>query len=296
MNSDCETYTRYNSYACSVYSYLIPRVIPYIKERDNILDLGCGEGKSTNLLYKTLLTTHKENEFEGNVLGIDLLSPMIEYAKEHYSSANERSLKFSNIDISSEDAVKTIFNAVKGEFIDCVVSSLCFHWIEDQTKALANLLKVINPKVGSIKMIYGDRVADNLVYATERVLNNQELSPYLKKFKELHENLLLPWRRAWMLESDPISSYKKIMVDLGYDKDKIKIEQLDEINYSIKPSQEAATNYLRGFFPDVLAEIDKAGLREQFFKQFAENVFDYNQKHYGDKLKFYYPLMYVRYN
>ncbi|CAK9298682.1 unnamed protein product [Gordionus sp. m RMFG-2023] len=99
-----------------------------------------------------------------------------------------------------------------------------------------------------------------------------------------------------MIEHDPILAYKKIMIEAGYKEDKITIEEIDEINYSFQPSIEAAANFVQGFFPDVLADIDKSGLKEQFFKMFMKNVLEYNEKHYGDKLKMCFPLMYVHYS
>ncbi|CAK9298686.1 unnamed protein product [Gordionus sp. m RMFG-2023] len=295
MNSDCEAYASHNSYQSSIYEYLISRIVPLIKEHDNILDVGSGDGKSTNLLYKTLLTAHNNTEFEVNILGIDLLSRMTEYARERYCS-QKKSLTFANIDIASKNAAENILNATKGDVIDHVVSSCCFHWVGDQLKAFANLLKVINSEGGSINIILGDRIVGSLNYATERALDNQEFSPHLKKLKEYHDGLLLPWRRAWMMEHDPIMAYKKILIEAGYKEDKITIEKLDEIKYSFQPSLEAAANFVQGCFPDVLADIEKSGLKEQFFKQFMKNMLKYNEKHYGDKMKMCIPLMYVRYS
>ncbi|CAK9298681.1 unnamed protein product [Gordionus sp. m RMFG-2023] len=295
MNSDCESYASHNSYQFSIYQYLISRIVPHIKEHDNILDVGSGDGKCTNLLYETLLNAHDNIEFKVNVLGIDLLSRMIEYARERYCS-HQKSLEFSNIDITSKNAPENILNASKGGVIDHVVSSCCFHWVGDQLKAFANLLKVINWDGGSINIILNCRIVGSLNYATERTLDNQELSPHLKKLKKFYDGLLLPWRRAWMIEHDPILAYKKIMIEAGYKEDKITIEEIDEINYSFQPSIEAAANFVQGFFPDVLADIDKSGLKEQFFKMFMKNVLEYNEKHYGDKLKMCFPLMYVHYS
>ncbi|CAK9298688.1 unnamed protein product [Gordionus sp. m RMFG-2023] len=294
MNSNCEVYANHNSHQSSIYAYLIFRLIPRIKEHDKILDVGCGDGKSTNLLYKTLLTTNND-EFKGSVLGIDILLPMVEYSRKHYCSS-KNSLAFAKIDIASEDAVGNILSTIKEGLIDHVVSSCCFQWIEDQPKALSNLLKVLNPKTGSINLIFFYRIIESLNYATDVILTNEALSPYLKKLKEYNERFLLPWRRSWMIEPDPINSYKRIMIKSGCKEDKIKIEQLDEIKYSLQPSSEEAVNYVKGFFPDVLAEIDKVGLKEEFFKQFVEYILNYNEKHYGDKLKFCTPLMFVQYS
>ncbi|CAK9298692.1 unnamed protein product [Gordionus sp. m RMFG-2023] len=96
MNSDCDVYANHNSYQSSIYAHLLSRIISRIKEHDKILDVGCGDGKSTNLLYKTLLTTNNDMGFKGNVLGIDILSPMVEYSRKHYCS-NMNSLTFAKI-------------------------------------------------------------------------------------------------------------------------------------------------------------------------------------------------------
>ncbi|CAK9298683.1 unnamed protein product [Gordionus sp. m RMFG-2023] len=276
-----------------IYSKQI--VIPHIKEHDNILDVGSGDGKCTNLLYETLLTVHDNIEFKVNILGIDLLSRMIEYAKERYCS-HQKSLEFANIDITSKNAAENILKATKGVVFDHVVSSCCFHWVGDQLKAFDNLLKIIKPEGGSINIILSDGIVESLNYATERALDNQELSPHLKKLKEYYDGLLLPWRRSWMMEPNPILAYKKILIEAGYKEDKITIEAIDEIKYSFQPSIEAAANFVQGFFPDVLADVDKSGLKEQFFKMFVENILEYNERHYGDKLKMCFPLMYVRYS
>ncbi|CAK9298691.1 unnamed protein product [Gordionus sp. m RMFG-2023] len=295
MNSDCEAYANQNAYQSYVYAYLLSRIIPSIKECDNVLDVGCGDGKSTDLLYQTLITTNHDNEFKGSVLGIDLLPPMVEYSRERYCS-NLKSLIFAKIDIASENASENILSTIKEGYIDHVVSSSCFHWIEDQPKALANLLKVINPGVSSINLILYYGIVDSANYATVRALNNQEFSPHLKKLKEFHEGLLLPWRRAWMIEADPIKAYKKMMIDVGYNEDGITIEKLNETKYSFLPSPEVAVNCIQASFPDVLAEIEKMGLKEKFFRQFINNMLDYNARYRGNKLTMSFPLMYVRYH
>ncbi|CAK9298693.1 unnamed protein product [Gordionus sp. m RMFG-2023] len=243
MNSDCEAYAKHNSYQFHIYTYLLSRIIPSIKECDNVLDVGCGDG---------------------NIIVLD---------KNHCI--------FARIDIASESASKDILSAIKEGHIHHVVSSSCFHWIEDQPKALANLLKVINPRDSSINLILCYGTVDYMNYATEKALNNQELSPYLKKLKEFHELLLLPWRRAWMIEPDPIKAYKKMMIEVGYKEDGITIEKLDEFKYTFNHSSIIA---IQASFPDVLAEIEKMGLKDQFFKQFIDDILEYNARHQGDKL------------
>lgn len=88
---------------------------------ESLLDIGCGDGKITELISKKLL--------RGKAIGIDNSKDMIRFAKQKYT--NE---KFSNLSFEVADACNFLF---KNEF-DVVYSNAALHWVEDQVCILSN--------------------------------------------------------------------------------------------------------------------------------------------------------------
>jgi trans-aconitate 2-methyltransferase len=88
---------------------------------ESLLDIGCGDGKITELISKKLSL--------GKVLGIDSSKDMIRFAKQKFT--NDR---FPNLSFQTADACDFLF---KNEF-DVIYSNAALHWIEDQLCILKN--------------------------------------------------------------------------------------------------------------------------------------------------------------
>ena len=74
----------------------------YIKKTDNILDIGCGAGRTTINLYKL---GYK------NIIGLDLSTNLIEYAK-NYVRENNLDIEFVNGDATKLEYEDNIFDVV----------------------------------------------------------------------------------------------------------------------------------------------------------------------------------------
>lgn len=104
-----------------------------LKGTERILDIGCGTGKTTNYCANLIP--------EGSIVGLDLSSDMINFAKEEYKAT-------SNLKFIEGSATNIPF---ENEF-DVVFSMYCLHWIEDQQKVIDQIAKSL--KSGGQALLY----------------------------------------------------------------------------------------------------------------------------------------------
>jgi trans-aconitate 2-methyltransferase len=95
-----------------------------IKGNEQILDIGCGNGKLTSEIADKLTT--------GHIRGIDKSKSMIMFAAENYNHRKE-------IDFKSISAEK--INEI--EKYDLVISFSAFHWLDDPELALEKISKAL---------------------------------------------------------------------------------------------------------------------------------------------------------
>lgn len=89
-----------------------------------ILDVGCGPGNSTEVLY---------NKYpDAYILGVDKSEEMIKTAK----------LKYPNLDFKICDVSKDL-SELDGDF-DIVFSNACIQWVPDHKHLLENMLNLLN--------------------------------------------------------------------------------------------------------------------------------------------------------
>jgi trans-aconitate 2-methyltransferase len=98
-----------------------------LKGTENILDIGCGNGKTTARIADRVP--------HGSVAGVDASSVMIAFAKEHWLPAHP------NLQFAVADARHLPF---RQEF-DLVVSFNALHWIPDQALPLQSIRSAIKP-------------------------------------------------------------------------------------------------------------------------------------------------------
>jgi trans-aconitate 2-methyltransferase len=95
-----------------------------LKGNENLLDIGCGDGKITELISKKLLN--------GKVVGVDSSKDMIRFARHKYTND-----KFENLSFEQKDACLLGYH---NEF-DIVYSNAALHWIKDQECVLNEAYK-----------------------------------------------------------------------------------------------------------------------------------------------------------
>ncbi len=101
-----------------------------INEGDAVLDVGCGAGIDT--IFAAGMTGPA-----GKVVGIDLTPEMVERAKENVAVANLKNITF-------KEAAADKLPFADQEF-DVVISNGAFNLVDDKTKALSEVLRVLKP-------------------------------------------------------------------------------------------------------------------------------------------------------
>lgn len=87
--------------------------------KENVLDVGCGDGSVTKEILYPLLENHLDR-----IYAVDVSAGMIEHAK---ANNNMDEIEYSIMDMGSDDGI----DKVKSKF-DHIFSFYCTHWIVDQ--------------------------------------------------------------------------------------------------------------------------------------------------------------------
>ena len=91
---------------------------------ENVLDLGCGDGKVTAEISKLVS--------KGSIIGIDNSAAMIKLAKDRHSVAIYPNLSFKEM-----DAVNLKFD----DRFDLIFSNAVLHWVKDQKSVIKGMFK-----------------------------------------------------------------------------------------------------------------------------------------------------------
>ena len=129
--------------------------------REQILDLGCGDGAPTAQLAGLVP--------QGHVLGIDASEGMIASTRRH-ARAN---LTFRLQDINEID--------FHDEF-DVVFSNATLHWIKDHCRLLANVLTGLRTDGVARFSFAGDGNCSNLFRVLDEVMGRAEFASYFREF------------------------------------------------------------------------------------------------------------------
>lgn len=115
---------------------LLERNKNILENSKEILDVGCGNGRVTYDLIRPLVNP------EANIVGCDISPAMIEVANTKY---RDPKITFTTLDA---EKIGDIYDNV----YDCVFSSCCLQWLQDQTLALQNIHKSLQPN-GSLILV-----------------------------------------------------------------------------------------------------------------------------------------------
>ena len=137
-----------------------------IKKGDNVLDIGCGDGKITAVIQKAA--------GKGKVTGIDSSASMIRLAGQVFPAANNLNPRFIKKDAKSID--------FKGIY-DIAFSNACLHWIHGHDKVLKGVNKALKPG-GRIFFQMGGRGNAGIMNKKMTELTKRgEWKEYFKGFK-----------------------------------------------------------------------------------------------------------------
>ncbi|MFB2923374.1 MULTISPECIES: methyltransferase domain-containing protein [Aerosakkonema] len=113
-----------------------------LKGNENILDIGCGDGKIT----AELATLVKD----GSVTGIDGSEEMIDFARQKFPQSHFPNLRFE---------YKNATNLNLENQFDLIVSFNCLHWINDHIPVLEGIEKSLKPH-GKIQLLLAGKTDD----------------------------------------------------------------------------------------------------------------------------------------
>ena len=100
-----------------------------------ILDIGCGSGNITQEASESVNCN--------SVVGLDLNSRMIEYARDAHN--NNGKIRFECADIGAEwSKLKSIIQ-VEENSVDAIISVHVLHWVQNQAQAVRNICTMLKP-------------------------------------------------------------------------------------------------------------------------------------------------------
>ncbi len=211
-----------------------------LKAFENVLDVGCGDGKSTAEIAKETL--------KGKVLGVDNSEAMIKLAKEKFPKS-----KFPNLSFEVHDAKELNFN---DEF-NVILSNAALHWVDDHLKVLKGMYKSLK-KDGRILLQMGAKGnVPEAFFAVNKVISKPEWSGYF-------EGMGFPY--YFFNEEE----YRSLILQSGFSDHKIYVEEKDMQH----KGKEALKGWIRTTwlpYTQKVPEEQREKFIEEAFNIFAEN-------------------------
>ena len=136
-----------------------------LQGNEQLLDLGCGDGK---------ITAHLANQLKtGQVAGIDASSRMIAFAQQQFPPSQYPNLSFQPMDATALDL---------GQKFDVVFSNAVLHWIEDHIAVLKSVHRHLKPGGKILWQCGGKGTASELLAVIQRLLDAAEWADYFRDF------------------------------------------------------------------------------------------------------------------
>ncbi|MFH1571824.1 MAG: methyltransferase domain-containing protein, partial [Gemmatimonadota bacterium] len=136
-----------------------------LSPREQVLDLGCGDGKVTAALAAQVP--------DGRVVGLDSSPEMVEYARRHFPSDRHPNLQFA-----LGDARALAFGA---EF-DVVFSNAALHWVVDHGPVVEGIARALRPGGRLLLQMGGRGNAAGVVAVVEQLLAEPPWSTHFAGF------------------------------------------------------------------------------------------------------------------
>lgn len=144
---------------------------------ENILDVGCGDGKITNKIANLVK--------DGSVIGIDSSQEMVAFATRKFGS-NYRNLKFY---LGKAEEIN-----FPGYF-DLIVSFACLHWVKDQISFLMGARNSLKLKGRILLTLYPkhptlwNAIEEATLCSKWTTYFNGYLNPHISYDKEIYKSL-----------------------------------------------------------------------------------------------------------
>jgi trans-aconitate methyltransferase len=138
----------------------------HLQGSENILDIGCGDGKVTAEIAATMAT--------GSVLGVDNSSSMIDLAQKEYPAA-----KCPNLTFQLADARDLPFNRQ----FEVVFSNAALHWVRDHGPVLDGIYKSLCLAGRMLLQMGGRGNAAAIISVLNDVKKTARWDPYFTGFE-----------------------------------------------------------------------------------------------------------------
>jgi len=246
-------YSKYNGLQKNDATFVLKnyfRLLQWKKDgEDAILDIGCGAGDVT----KDLLLPLVPKTF-GKLIGVDISEEMVEFAKTRCENSK---ISFEQMNIEAED-IPVDFE----EGFDHILSFYCLHWIQDQRKALANILKMLKPG-GDILVTF---LATNPIFDIyESLSKNGRWESYMENFKKY----VSPYQNS----ENPETELEKLLKDVGFEVEVCKVEPRIYVYPNVAVLKKSITavspfynkipdNLKNEYLSDYMTEVKKLNLME----------------------------------
>jgi trans-aconitate methyltransferase len=210
-----------------------------LKGHEDVLDIGCGDGKLTLEIAGKLKT--------GSILGIDISNSMIEFAKTSY--------KQKNLSFAVGDARK--FNLNKK--FDLILSFTALHWVKEYEQIIQRAKEHLKPN-GRIFFVFPTKFnyfpigqSLNALYA------NKKWSPYFKNYDPGY----------YAHDMDP---FMDSLIKNGFAVNEMFLKS----KLNIFETAEKMFSWLKTWFPQQ-SQVP-AGLGDQFIREFIEEYAKHGTK------------------
>ncbi|NOX33204.1 MAG: methyltransferase domain-containing protein [Deltaproteobacteria bacterium] len=146
---------------------LIEKLNP--KETEDILDLGCGDGKITAEIASCVSN--------GSVIGVDNAESMIELASKQYPTIYHPNLSFILMDVAQL--------SFKEQF-DIIFSNAALHWVQNHKAILERIYNALRSGGRLLLQMGGKGNAEHIFSIVKDLQKKKEWEPYFNNF-------VFPW-------------------------------------------------------------------------------------------------------
>ena len=136
-----------------------------LKGTENVLDLGCGDGKVTAEISKLVR--------KGSIIGIDNSAAMIKLATDRHSVAIYPNLSFKEMDAG---------NLKFDDRFDLIFSNAVLHWVKDQTPVIKGMFKSLKHGGRVLLQMGGKGNAAEIVDVLSELQNENKWHIYFNGF------------------------------------------------------------------------------------------------------------------
>lgn len=206
-----------------------------LQSNERILDLGCGDGKVTAELARSVP--------HGSVMGVDASPQMIDFANKTFPAR-----KIPNVEFQVMDARRIAFQRK----FDLVFSNAALHWVDDHQAILRGAASVLRPGGRLVVSCGGKGNAHDVFLALRPEMR-------LKRWREFFRNLEAPY-----FFHSP-EEYKKWLPRFGFKTHSVKLTPKD----ATYEGREGFAAWLRTTWLPYTQRVPK-NLREEFIGAIAE--------------------------